>query len=639
LTAVYPNLRAALEWSLQQDDLGEAALRLASALGWFWYFRGLLSEGRALVKGALAHVGAQGATKPRAEALIEAARLASYQGDIKEATAYLREAASTSRGLADTRATAYALMFLGDVLDEVSLSEEAVALFRQVGDRWGLALALFSGASAIVWTSDDPAHALPLILESEAIFKELGDDWGLAEGVFYRALIARAQGNLGHTRDLLEKAVGLQQSTHDRWRIAYERGHLGGILHDLGDTKRAASLCEEASRELLALGDRFVGGGVVRRLAEIAFDQGDLPRARRLFLESVELFREAGHPRAVALTLCGLAQMASAAGEWERAARLFGGTDRQRREAPGWYWRTLWARYDAVIATTRRRLGEQAFTRAWETGQTMALEQAIADALSLKPLTEPVVLTVQLLDGFAVRMPEAAISPRAWRRRRDRLLFIYLVIGRKAVEREVLLETLWPDLPPSSAGASLNVAWANLKRALEPGLPEGTASSYLVLQDGRYGLRWERLRTDVQEFEEAVVRSQQLTDPTRELAQLEAATTYYRGDLLPDEVNEPWTMLERERLRALYLTTLDRLAAVQMQLGRRERAEDTLRSILQLEPWREETYRTLMRLLAELGRRSEAIRLYRECATLLRKELDVSPSAETKALFESISSR
>ncbi len=206
------------------------------------------------------------------------------------------------------------------------------------------------------------------------------------------------------------------------------------------------------------------------------------------------------------------------------------------------------------------------------------------------------------------------------------------------MEREVLLETLWPDLPPSSAGASLNVAWANVKRALEPGLPEGAVSSYLVLQYGRYSLRWDRIRADVQDFEEAVARVESLTDPGERLAQIEAATAPYRGDLLPDEVNEPWTTLERERLRALYLTTLDRLAGLQMQLGRQEQAEETLRRVLRLEPWREEAYRALMTLLAASGRRTEAIRLYREWVALLRRELDVSPSAETTALFESISS-
>ncbi len=58
------------------------------------------------------------------------------------------------------------------------------------------------------------------------------------------------------------------------------------------------------------------------------------------------------------------------------------------------------------------------------------------------------------------------LPPGAWRRRRDRLLFCYLLIAPGPVPREELLEALWPALPRPSARASLNVAWSNLKRTL-----------------------------------------------------------------------------------------------------------------------------------------------------------------------------
>jgi DNA-binding SARP family transcriptional activator len=45
-----------------------------------------------------------------------------------------------------------------------------------------------------------------------------------------------------------------------------------------------------------------------------------------------------------------------------------------------------------------------------------------------------------------------------------------------------------------------------------------------------------------------------------------------------------------------------------------------------------------MRALALAGRRSEALHAYRECEALLQKELNVSPSPETTALFAAIES-
>ena len=46
-----------------------------------------------------------------------------------------------------------------------------------------------------------------------------------------------------------------------------------------------------------------------------------------------------------------------------------------------------------------------------------------------------------------------------------------------------------------------------------------------------------------------------------------------------------------------------------------------------------------MRLYAQAGQRTAALRQYRECVRVLEKELDVAPSAETTALYEQIRAR
>jgi pentatricopeptide repeat protein len=58
-------------------------------------------------------------------------------------------------------------------------------------------------------------------------------------------------------------------------------------------------------------------------------------------------------------------------------------------------------------------------------------------------------------------------------------------------------------------------------------------------------------------------------------------------------------------------------------------AEEALR----LEPFRESTYRTLMRAHAAAGNRAEALRVYQRCRDLLAEELGVDPSGETEGLY------
>lgn len=261
-----------------------------------------------------------------------------------------------------------------------------------------------------------------------------------------------------------------------------------------------------------------------------------------------------------------------------------------------------------------------------------AARDALLD-LSGRP---PPPLAIRLLGGFEVCRSGMVFPPTAWARRRDRLLLEYLLIAREAVPREILQDALWPDLEPGSAAASLRVAWSRLKRALEPGLPEGVPSSYLAIDGGRYGLRWPAIETDVRRFEQAVSQVGQAAAPEERGPRLQSAVALYRGDLLPDDANEPWTVVERERLRSLYLAALLRLAEEHERAGRPEDAAAALRGVLRQEPWREEAYRGLMRALTRIGRRSEALHLYRECEALLRRELGVIPASETTTLFEAI---
>ena len=70
-----------------------------------------------------------------------------------------------------------------------------------------------------------------------------------------------------------------------------------------------------------------------------------------------------------------------------------------------------------------------------------------------------------------------------------------------------------------------------------------------------------------------------------------------------------------------------------------EQAQHYARRQLELEPWREEAHRQLMRVLAASGQRSAALAQYNQCRKTLADELGVEPDAETVALYEQIRSR
>ena len=90
--------------------------------------------------------------------------------------------------------------------------------------------------------------------------------------------------------------------------------------------------------------------------------------------------RRAG--RTAAACLSGLAAVAAAQAQPERAARLFGAAE-ALREAMGSQLLPLdYGGYPHHLGATRAQLGEETFGAAWGTGQAMTLQQAVDYAIA-----------------------------------------------------------------------------------------------------------------------------------------------------------------------------------------------------------------------------------------------------------------
>jgi predicted ATPase/DNA-binding SARP family transcriptional activator len=191
--------------------------------------------------------------------------------------------------------------------------------------------------------------------------------------------------------------------------------------------------------------------------------------------------------------------------------------------------------------------------------------------------------------------------------------------------RESLAFKLWPDVPESEA-------LANLRRhlhALRAALPSPPAGESWLLTEARR-VQWNPQAAfwlDAAEFE----RLSAATDPPR----LAEAVELYGGDLLP-QCYEDWIIAERERLRELQATNLQRLAEVHR--GRQDWAQAIhyARRSMALDELREDTARALVRLRYESGDRTGAMREYQAFEQRLREELGVPPMPETRALYETI---
>jgi ATP/maltotriose-dependent transcriptional regulator MalT len=246
-------------------------------------------------------------------------------------------------------------------------------------------------------------------------------------------------------------------------------------------------------------------------------------------------------------------------------------------------------------------------------------------------------LRVQTLGAFVVWRGAEVVAPHEWRRDKARQLFQLLLTRRKRLlERDQIVELLWPGLDAETAERDFKVALSTLYRVLEPALPARAPSAYVLREGTLYGLRpGADLLLDVVQFEQAVGEGDRLARQKDEafIERYQSSLALYGGDFLQDYPYDEWCSEERERLLGLWLHAADRLAGALAERRRWQETVDVCQAILQRDECWEQAYRLLMLAHARLGNRAQALRTYQRCVERLREELDVPPSAATVGLF------
>jgi predicted ATPase/DNA-binding CsgD family transcriptional regulator len=244
----HDNLRAAISWSLERNNLQDVA-RLGWTLWLFWWIRGHFAEGRQSMEEALWVEGNVAMpVSARAQALFVAGTNACGQGDHQSAEPLLEESAALFRELGDERGVAYALgsaAVLEITLERyergIVYSEEATDLFLKVGDKWGAAPML--GCSAVGWLNQgDHGRAKSLAERGLAMCRETGDKHGTSIALCTLAGIAQAERDHERARDLFEEGLTVSAELGNEADVVHCLEGLASIAGAEGSIVRAARL-------------------------------------------------------------------------------------------------------------------------------------------------------------------------------------------------------------------------------------------------------------------------------------------------------------------------------------------------------------------------------------------------------------
>ncbi|HVF01228.1 MAG TPA: tetratricopeptide repeat protein [Rubrobacteraceae bacterium] len=270
----HDNLLAALRWARETGDV-ETGLRLAGSLGWFWWTRGYLEEGRRWAEEFLAENDASDHSVGglvRAKALHGMGQLAFGKGDLARAVELFEESLALYRESGDEGGVAIVIVQLGQIARTrgehgraAALSDEGLALSRKLGDRMGVAIAL-NTLGCVERQRGDAEMAMVRHEESLALFGELGHDRAVAYTLTNLGLAALERGEFERTLALHEESLALYERLGDKTGMALVLINLGDTAREQGDHERAVALYDDALDLYRELGNERGVTRVLERL-------------------------------------------------------------------------------------------------------------------------------------------------------------------------------------------------------------------------------------------------------------------------------------------------------------------------------------------------------------------------------------
>ncbi|MFF2370644.1 BTAD domain-containing putative transcriptional regulator [Agromyces sp. NPDC058110] len=211
-------------------------------------------------------------------------------------------------------------------------------------------------------------------------------------------------------------------------------------------------------------------------------------------------------------------------------------------------------------------------------------------------------VAVGCFGGFRLQLDGVEADLRLVRPQARMLLRMLALNAGAPLHRELIADLLWTDLGSESALHALHVSVSSLRRMLpasgrQGGIVERVGEAY------RLGIAESR-DCDLAGFDEhlseaAIAKARR--DPGIARDRLVAALELYRGDVLPEDGPAEWAVGARERYRHRAGEAASSLAHLHSHFGDQHAAVAMARRAVEIDPWLDDSWRTLVAMHDRAG--------------------------------------
>ena len=246
----------------------------------------------------------------------------------------------------------------------------------------GVRITALQAAGALTMIQGDQAHTIALMEELLPLTRAHGDPLQTGRALTILGMTAVQRGAHAEAARYLEESLSIARAQDNPFDLAQALYNFGLAKSEAGFYAEAFTLIEKAHGMFDELGHTFWRMNAVGALGYIYLLQANYERGHALLVESMALARQLQDKANIAADLEGLATLAGAEGRGQHAVRLFAAAQRLREEIGGRLMslrnRTM---IEHAISATRELLGEDAWRAAWDAGQAMTEDQAVAAAM------------------------------------------------------------------------------------------------------------------------------------------------------------------------------------------------------------------------------------------------------------------
>jgi predicted ATPase/class 3 adenylate cyclase len=245
-----------------------------------------------------------------------------------------------------------------------------------------------TGAAGIAYWQNDYGAAQAWYAEAEEIIRGLDDPVWLADALYNSGTVAGLMEDMATVTAKLDEGLAIGRRERDDGIISTFLGAMGYMAFMGDDLVRARELLDETlaaaerggERRPIAMGHHMVG--------QVARLEGRFDDAAEHYRQALRFGHELGDAASLTEPLQGLAAVAIATGETERGVRLLGANDAIRERLGGGP-PPEWLRLGDPLAEARLQLEQEAYDRAWAAGQSMTVDDAVAEAFNHPGAAEP----------------------------------------------------------------------------------------------------------------------------------------------------------------------------------------------------------------------------------------------------------